>query len=570
MLSHLLIENYGLIDRVDISLPAGFSVITGETGAGKSMMLGALGMLAGARADSKSTSSAGKSVVEAVFTDPPVELKPIFEEASVEWDDAEAIVRREVSPGGRTRAFVNDSPVNLSTLSLVASRLIDIHSQHSNMRLGEPREQLRVLDAFAGNGELRSEYRQVFNEYIDVRRRISDYRQEVERHRENRDFLLFRLEQLDRLKPRRGELAEIEKRYEILSDAGEIKDSLSEAAGLLGGLETSALSRLADARAAIGRIDLTLLEEHSPDELSLSRRIESLYVELRDISETVEGYCADVHADPSQLERVSARMSQIYEACKRFKVDNDDQLVELRDDLRRQLDAIDGDSGDIEQLLSRKKELAARLADVADRLSATRREAADRFSEILVDKVHQLGLPNLRFSVMVTAGKYSVDGRDAVQFMCSFNKNQKLMPMGSVASGGEMSRLMLGIKSLMAGDMRLPTIIFDEIDTGVSGEIADRMGRMMGCMGDSMQVLAVTHLPQVAARGGTHFKVYKTDEAERTVTRVARLDSDARDLELAQMLAGPEITEAALANARSLIGAALADGRDIKRETDRE
>lgn len=538
MLSHLEIRNYALIDSVSLEFRPGFTTITGETGAGKSIMLGALSLLCGARADSKALSASGqKTVVEAIF----------------ETDGGERILRREIAPGGRSRAFIDDSPVNLTELADTASRLIDIHSQHNNALLSSPAHQLEIIDAMSGNSKVLKEYRDLFHRYVSLRKKLQTQMEEISRAREQREFLAFRLENLDRLKPQRGEWDELSRRHDILSDAGEINERLNEAAYLLGTSDSSAIARLAEAREALRKVDFSLFEEKDGDSDPLLQRIENLYVELKDIAETVADKAADIEADPAQLERVDARMDALHEAMKRYKVGNANALVDLHLQLREQMRLIDGGDEDTERLEKEYRSLRDELRIKADELSATRLKAAAQFSEDLVNLARPLGLPNLRFSVMVGKGKLSVDGQDTVEFLCSFNKNQELQPLAKVASGGETARLMLCIKDLTARRMNLPTIIFDEVDTGVSGDIADRMGRMMSGMGESAQIITITHLPQVASRGAEQFRVFKTDTEDRTLTRIERLDDEGRRLEIAKMLAGADITAEALANASALL-----------------
>ncbi len=556
MLRKLSINNYALIDRLETGFGPGLTVITGETGSGKSIMLGALSLLLGGRADTKAIRrSDRKSVIEAVFDSPDPHLKGIVEKAGPEWNDEELIVRRELSPSGRSRAFVNDSPVTLLVLQELMPRLIDIHSQHQNLQLSDPRHQLRIIDAMAENSDLRDEYKSLFHKYVKLRQQIETLRSEMAKNRENREFMLFQLQQLDKLKPLRGELEEIERQFDLFSDAGEIKEQLASASALIGGSERSAVAQIAEARAAIGRIDLSLFENDT-EAPGIQQRLESLYVELKDIAATVEDFASGIEDDPVRLAKISKRMDDLYEAQKRFNVADNDALVSLHEELKRNLGQDGGSDEILKGLEAELRDIAGELKTKAARLSATRVKAAEEFSEMLTATAMPLGLPNLKFSAMVSKGKLHSDGMDSVAFLCRFNKNQDLMPLEKAASGGEMSRLMLSLKETLSTRLKQPTVIFDEIDTGVSGEIADRMGRMMHSMGESTQVMAITHLPQVASKGDSHFKVFKTDNEDSTVTRLTRLSPPEREHEIAKMLSGDRIDDAALENARSLLATA--------------
>lgn len=546
MLSKLTIRNYALIDTLDLEFGEGLTIITGETGAGKSIMLGALSLLLGGRADTRAISDGkAKSVVEAVFVDAPASLEPIFEENALDWIGGEVIIRREISATGRSRAFVNDVPVTLGVLTSISRNLIDIHSQHENARLNDVRAQLAIVDSVSDNATLREEYEREFNRFVALRGRIKSLRDEIEKNRENKEFLSFRLEALAALAPRRGELAEIEKRFEMLSDADEIRERLQTFSALLGAGERGAIDLI---RAAKGE------GEKLP--FPLADRLEEIIIELQDIYETAEDYLAGVDTDPATLSKLSSRMNAYYDAVKRFKVNEADDLVDLREDIASKLDAIETGGEELPGLEKEGKALAKHLKELADRLTESRRKGAERFEAAVTEAARPLGLPNVVFRVAFDSGKLGLHGQDKVEFEASFNKNQEPGPVARMASGGEMSRLMLSIKGIMAGKMNLPTIIFDEVDTGVSGEIADKMGWMMRRMGEEMQVLTITHLPQVASKGDSHFKVFKRDEDTRTITRVTRLNDEERVREIAGMMSGEEVGEAALNNARDLLSKA--------------
>ena len=561
MLKTLRITNYALIDRLELEFGPGLTIITGETGAGKSIMLGALSLLLGGRADTRVIGdSSRKSEVEAIFVDVDPELRPVFDERGIEWVDAvsdgrdgnEVIIRREISASGRSKVYINDRSVTLLTLSLVASRLIDIHSQHANAKLSDPAEQLRVVDLLSDNKAQLAEYRKEFAAYVDIRRRLKALREEMSKSAENADFMKFQLEQLDKLKPRRGELVETERRFEVLSDADEIRDRLRTMGAMLGTGDSGALTLISEAGAEAGKVDFSLFGKEA-ENADIPRRLASLSVELKDIYETVCDMAEEVDSDPAWLARLSARMNSYYEAVKNFRVKEADELVDLRDELRRKLSDIGGEGTELPQLEELSRLAARRLKRVAAALTESRTVGAERLSRLITETARPLGLSNLTFQARLSTAKLGPAGQDYMEFLCSFNKNGRMQPLADVASGGEVSRMMLSLKAILAGKMNLPTIIFDEVDTGVSGEIADKMGAMMRDMGVDMQVLVITHLPQVAAKGNAHFKVFKHDDESRTFTNVKRLSDDERVREIASMLSGSEVTGSALAAARDLM-----------------
>ncbi|MDE6576741.1 MAG: DNA repair protein RecN, partial [Muribaculaceae bacterium] len=428
-------------------------------------------------------------------------------------------------------------------------------SQHSNILLSQSGSHLAIIDSFAGNGEMLASYRNDFAHYVALRSKIKKIKARIEKNKENRDYIAFQLEQLDKIKPKEGELKQIEQEFDMLSDADQIREDLGEAYGLLDGGDRSLNSLLAETTGALSKVNLSLFSEDGGEELM--KRLEVLRIELKDITETVYDYMEEVESDPARLAKVTSRMNLLYDAIKHFKVLDEAELVALHKDLQQRLYSIDNGDEDVSALEKEARQLAKELKHKADILSEVRREAADRFAKILTATAIPLGLPNLRFEVALSQGKLTQDGQDTADFICSFNKNHSMQPMSRIASGGEIARLMLSIKSIMAKSMNLPTVIFDEVDTGVSGEIADKMGEMMRKMGGEMQVMAITHLPQVAAKGNSHYKVYKTDREDRTVSHVRPLDSEERVRELAAMLSGSSINEAALANARMLLGQSI-------------
>lgn len=555
MIEKLSITNYALIDSLEINFEEGLSIVTGETGAGKSVMLGAIGLVLGERTYSGALEGrTGKAVIEATFNKVSPRLKEIFTDHDLDWNEGNLIVRREISANGRSRAFINDTPVTLQVLEDIAGQLVDVHSQHSNRLLSIPSHQLWIIDSVANSFQLLGEYRKNFRSFADLRSRIKKIKETAAKNRENREFIEYQLEQLNKLNPKRGELAEVERSFDLLSEADEMRSRLSECYGVLQGNEISALSLISRGMEQLEAVNLPLLEGPLDiEEDSILYRLKEVYIELKDISETIEEFSTNIDSDPSKLARVAARLQELHEAGKRFKVSGDNGLADLRDDLNYKLKTIvDGDV-DVAELEKEGKILASTLRRQADELSELRERAAKSFAEELMSKAKPLGLKNLNFEVRNTRGKLGIDGQDNIEFFCSFNKNVNPQLLSKIASGGEMSRLTLCIKAMIAGRMKLPTVIFDEIDTGVSGEIADRMGSMMADISNDMQVIAITHLPQVAAKGRNHYLVYKSDEKDRTVSNVRQLSFEDRVRELARMLSGKRINPEALANAMSLL-----------------
>lgn len=555
MLRQLTIHNYALIDDLDIELSDGLTILTGETGAGKSVMMGAISLLMGERADSKVLANrTGKAVVEGTFDNVAESLRAIFESNDLDWNDGQIIVRREISANGRNRAFVNDSPVTLPLLTEIAGGMVDIHSQHANRLLSQPEHQLKIIDSIADNAVLLNDYKEDFAKFASLHGKIKRLRETMERNRENSELRTFQLEQLTKLNPREGELELVERQYDLLSDADDIRSRLTEATNVLAQSDMSALRQIEEAADKLGGIDMTLFnsgkDENGP---SIMERLKNIHIELKDIGDTLAHLASGIESDPVQLAKTDSRLKELYEAVKRFKMKDYDQLVELYTTLKNEKTGDSGNVALLNRLESEAKSLGETLKKKAERISLTRIEAASRFEKTLTESARTLGLKNLQMKVEMTQGKLTREGKDTAEFLCSFNKSQPLMPIAQTASGGEMARLTLCIKAITANKLKLPTVIFDEIDTGVSGDIADRMGSMMADIAAGMQVLAITHLPQVAVKGKSHLLVYKEDNKDRTVSNVRILTAEQRVREIARMLSGKEINEAALANARTLL-----------------
>lgn len=556
MLQTLTIDNYALIDHLEFQPGQGLTVITGETGAGKSIIMGALGLILGQRADAKAVrAGATKCVIEAQFDISAYALEEYFRQNDLEYDPTATIIRREIYATGKSRAFVNDIPVQLLMLRELGSHLIDIHSQHQNLLLGDDKFQLSVVDALARNQYEAGQYRTLYTQLTSIHRRIAQLREEAERNAQEADYIRYQFTQLDDANLQEGEQEELEAEQELLSHAEDIKSSLCQLHEGLDGEELSVVQTLKSL--AHQAQELTRIY---PDIAEVASRLETDYIDLKDIADEVGGRAEDVTFDPQRLEQVEERLSLLYSLMKKHGAASVAELIALRDQLCDRMLHIDGSDEQIQELEQQERQLLSQTTKCATALTATRRQAAKELQKALIDKVTYLGMPNLQFEVGITPYKdqdgipFGPSGADQVEFLFSANRNQPLRPAGEVASGGEISRLMLGIKSLVASARTLPTIIFDEIDTGVSGDIAHRMGQVMQQLSEHLQVITITHLPQVAGKGQQHFKVYKADTADATITHIQQLTPDERLHEVARMLSGSDITAEALANARTLIG----------------
>lgn len=549
MLLSLTINNYALIQHLEFAPGAGMTVITGETGAGKSIIMGALGLVLGGRAESKTVGEgAQKCVIEATFDVSRYALKPMFEELDLDYED-ETLIRREVSAAGKSRAFVNDVPVSLAVLKQLGERLIDIHSQHQNLLLGSDRFQMDVLDALADNDKQFGAYTATYHALTDCRRRLKEARDIAARAAKDADYIRFQLTQLEDARLQEGELAELEQEQELLAHAEEIKEGLSEVCEILNGdNDGSVLIALKQALHKAREVSRVY-----PDMAEFAERLESDYIDLKDIAVDVEDRQEGVNYDPERLGMVEERLSMLYSLMKKHNVETVEALIELRDNLAEQMSHIDNSDEEIAELEAEEQRLQQEAMKAAKVLTQTRADAAVMLQNELVAKVVLLGMPNVRFVVQIEDCELTATGKDSITFMFSANKNQPLCPVGNVASGGEISRIMLCIKALVASAKTLPTIIFDEIDTGVSGDIADAMGGLMQELSQHLQVITITHLPQVAGKGTHHYRVYKTDDEDATHTHIEALSEENRLNEVARMLSGANITPEALANAKRLL-----------------
>ena len=551
MLKSLFIQNFVLIDSLDICFNPGFSVITGETGAGKSIILGALSLVLGQRADGKSIKQgADKCVIEAIFDVSKYQLEPFFLGNDLEYDPESCILRRELYASGKSRAFVNDSPVPLAILKELGTKLIDIHSQHQNLLLGDNRFQLRVVDVMAENEILLILYKKEYTRYQGLRKALSALKERAAQSKQEEDYIRFQLDQLEEANLQPNEQEELEQEQETLSHAEEIKSSLYRVSSCLDGEEQGVVSLLKESLSS-----MDALERYFPRAKEIAERLRSAYIDLNDLASEMEGMIEDVEFNPDRLAWVNERLDTLYALQQKHRVSSVDDLIALRDQFRAQLTDIESFDEQIAALEKQVQDAYKELLQQAAVLSEQRKVAAVAFAQQLVQMVAPLGMPHTRFQVEVVPRKEpESDGMDEIRFLFSANKSMALQPVAQTASGGEISRLMLCIKAMIAGFTALPTIIFDEVDTGVSGDIADKMGHIMQDLGSKMQVFAITHLPQIAAQGEAHYFVYKEDVKDRTLTRIRPLDKEERIREVARMLSGSALTEASLANAKDLLG----------------
>lgn len=550
MLTRLHISNYALIDELEIKFDNGLTIITGETGAGKSIILGALSLILGERADARSVRNPEKKVVvEASFDISAYALEGFFAENEIDFWEEECIVRREISATGRSRAFVNDTPVTISVLKDLTSRLVDIHSQHSNMLLSKPAFQLSVLDSIADNKEVVSKYNVEYVCYKKLQEQLLEKQNEYEKSRAEEDYIRFQLNQFADLKLTENEDIELENLQKKLSNVSEIKQNLWQISSTLNGEENSILEQL---KVVAQRIQST--ERNLSEIEGMGERVLSALVELKDIAQSVSYVDDQLVDDPRQLEEVEMRLNSIYELERKHNAASVNELLAIQHKFENQLSLIDNSENQIAEIEAKLKTQKAKVKELALTLSETRKKAAQLFVADLQPLAQTLGMRNLAFDIKFTATDYTANGADAVGFLFAFNKNQTLLPVKDTASGGEISRLMLCIKSIIARSMSLPTIIFDEVDTGVSGDVANKIGEMMEEICKRIQVLAITHLPQVAAHAHHHLMVYKADDENSTLTHVKALNEEEHVLEIARMLSGKDVNQAAIENAKSLIG----------------
>lgn len=550
MLKQLYIKNFTLIDELNIQMHPGFSVITGETGAGKSIILGAIGLLLGNRADCKSIKAGrDRCVIEAHFDLSKYDMQQFFTDNDIDEDLSDTIIRRELTAAGKSRAFINDTPVSLTKMRELGEQLVDIHSQHQNLLLQKEDFQLNVVDIIAQDEKQRKNYEAAYNQYKQANQKLNALKAEIEKNRENEDFLRFQFKELDEAQLQNGEQEELEQEYEMLSHSEDIKTALYQADNHLSGDDGNIIERLKQTSEQLANI-----KDVYPEVTELLERIDSSYIELKDIAQEVNGLTDHVEFDPARLETINERLDKLNSLQQKFHVRDLGELIETYHQLKEQLSHIDHSDEDVEAMEQEVTQLLENAQKQAKELTAIRTKAAKKVEEEMKKRLIPLGIPNVRFSISLTEKPLSHDGGDKVSFLFSANKSTPLQPVTQVASGGEIARVMLSLKAMISGAVKLPTIIFDEIDTGVSGKIAEKMAQIMVEMGNhERQVLSITHLPQIAAMGSHHYKVSKEETDNGTISRMTELSQQERVQEIAQMLSGSDVSEAALANAKELL-----------------
>ncbi len=550
MLKRLYIKNFALIELLDIEFHSGFSVITGETGAGKSIILGAIGLLLGQRADTKAIKQGtDRCVVEAHFDLSRYQLRPFFERNDMDYDDKDCIVRREITAAGKSRAFINDTPVALSLLKELGEQLIDIHSQHQNLLLGKQDFQTEVVDIIAKNQSLLADYTTLFDQLREKRRELETLEERILQNRQNLDFIQFQYKELQEARLQEGELEELEQQHDMMAHSEDIKTALFTASNCLSAEENGIepqLRRTLNALLTIGNV--------MPEAAQWTERIESCHIEIKDLAQDIESRLSDIEFDPAALESTEKRLDTLYSLQKKHHVETVEELIALRDQYGTQLQDMEDGDGMLDDLRSEIDVLNGKCEQRAEQLSQKRQKAAENIEKQMHERLTALGMPKLRFQINISPTTLRRDGHDEISFLFSANTSSPLQPISHVASGGEIARIMLSLKAMISGAVKLPTIIFDEIDTGVSGKIAERMAEIMKEMGgNDRQVISITHLPQIAALGTVHYRVSKQEDETGTVSSMQRLSDEERITEIAQMLSGSDVSEAAIANARQLL-----------------
>ena len=549
MLRRLYIKNFTLIDELDIELHEGFSVITGETGAGKSIILGAIALLLGQRADSKTLKQgADRCIIEAHFDLSRYDMEPFFTENDIDFDAHDTIIRRELTAAGKSRAFINDTPVALSMLKELGDQLVDVHSQHQNLLLNKQDFQLSVVDILAKDSQQLQSYQQTYSQLHEANSQLQALKESIERNRQQQDFLQFQYEELQQARLQEGEQEELEQQSDLLTHAEDIKTALYDADGALSS-EQGAVSQVRQALNAINGISRVLANSSE-----LAERLESCHIELKDIGEEVSHLLEHTDFDPAELDTINNRLDRLYELQKKYHAESVAELISQRDTLQQQLQNIENSDEAVAELERKCQQLKALCQQQADALTKLRQKAGKEIERQMLERLVPLGMPNIRFSVDITQGTLSKSGQDSVSFLFSANSSTPLQPVAQVASGGEIARVMLSLKAMISGAVKLPTIIFDEIDTGVSGKIAEKMAFIMQEMGrNERQVISITHLPQIAALGSHHYRVSKEETNLGTTSQMQELTTDERIHEIAQMLSGSDVTSAAIQNAKELL-----------------
>ncbi len=551
MLKHLYIKDFTLIDTLDIDLHPGFSVITGETGAGKSIILGAIGLLLGQRADTKAIKSGSKRcVIEAHFDLSKYDMETFFEENDIDFDADDCIIRREVSATGKSRAFINDTPVSLTTMRELGEQLVDVHSQHQNLLLNKEDFQLNVIDIIANDKALLATYKDAYKRYTDAVRKLEQLKADIAKTKEDEDFMRFQFQELEKAQLKAGEQEQLEQESETMSHSEDIKTALYQADNAMNSEEgNGVLEQLKVAANSLGSI-----KDVYPEVKELAERTDSCYIELKDIAQEIGSLSENIDFDPTELDQINARLDTLYSLQQKFHVDTVEELMAIQADIAGKLGHIDNSDEELKQLEADVEQQLEACTKQAQQLTKAREKASKQVEQEMLKRLVPLGIPNVRFNVHIEPKELSSNGADKISFLFSANTSTPMQPVSQVASGGEIARVMLSLKAMISGAVKLPTIIFDEIDTGVSGKIAEKMAHIMQEMGDhGRQVISITHLPQIAALGKHHYKVHKEESEQGTTSHMDCLTAEGRIVEIAQMLSGSDVTEAAINNAKALL-----------------
>ena len=550
MLKHLYIKNFTLIDQLDIAFHSGFSVITGETGAGKSIILGAIGLLLGNRADSKQIKQGEKKcTIEARFDLSHYGFESFFEDNDIDFEPEDTIIRRELTASGKSRAFINDTPVSLQMMRILGEQLIDIHSQHQNLLLQKDDFQLNVVDIIAQDSTALSAYHSSYQHYKESLQRLSDLKEQIAKAQENEEFMRFQFNELESAGLVEGRQQELEQESETLSHSEDIKTAYFKADHLLNDDDNGIINKLGECLDSLSNIENVYSKAKD-----VVQRLSSVHIELKDIAREVGSEVENIEFDPSRLDSINQQLDQLNTLEQKYHVSTEEELIEIRDNIAEQLQSIDNSDEELESLTKKVDEKLKLCTEKAAKLTELRLKAGKIVEKEMSQRLIPLGIPNVRFKVDITSKPLSLDGADKVQFLFSANTSTAMEPVAQVASGGEIARVMLSLKAMISGTVKLPTIIFDEIDTGVSGKIAQKMALIMQEMGNNnRQVISITHLPQIAALGSSHYKVEKEETAEGTRSHMRELNQEERVCEIAQMLSGADISDAALQNARELL-----------------
>ena len=550
MLKHLYIKNFTLIDQLDIAFHSGFSVITGETGAGKSIILGAIGLLLGNRADSKQIKQGEKKcTIEAHFDLSHYGFESFFEDNDIDFEPEDTIIRRELTANGKSRAFINDTPVSLQMMRILGEQLIDIHSQHQNLLLQKDDFQFNVVDIIAQDSAALSAYHSSYQHYKESLQCLADLKEQIAKAQENEEFMRFQFNELESAGLVEGRQQELEQESETLSHSEDIKTAYYEADHLLNDDDNGIIYKLGESLDSLSNIENVYSKAKD-----VVQRLSSVHIELKDIASEVGSEVENIEFDPSRLDSINQQLDQLNTLEQKYHVSTEEELIEIRDNIAEQLQSIDNSDEELESLTKKVDEELKLCTEKAAKLTELRLKAGKIVEKEMSQRLIPLGIPNVRFKVDITSKPLSLDGADKVQFLFSANTSTAMEPVAQVASGGEIARVMLSLKAMISGTVKLPTIIFDEIDTGVSGKIAQKMALIMQEMGNNnRQVISITHLPQIAALGSSHYKVEKEETAGGTRSHMRELNQEERVCEIAQMLSGADISDAALQNARELL-----------------